>query len=317
MIRPCLHRIVLSAVVVAVTAHGSALPAQGTRTAVPTLTTLSTSTSNPLAGSAFELVLSFSGPVLEDSVVVQLRSSDRAITLPETATLHARSGSQLTVTARVGRPRADQRVTLSATAVGRSLTHDVMVRTPRRLVGLTFASDTILRGSAVTATALLDQPAHGEEVIGLSHGGGLALSATVSVLSPSSSGSVSVSSLQPGTKTVTATLNGSSVSRTLTVVEGGVIALGLELPYTSASPGVTMNGTVLAKALELPPGGAIVSLSASPAGILTIPSTVTVTQANSWLPFPITVGQVPSQTTVTLTATHNAITKSVQLTVTP
>jgi hypothetical protein len=120
-----------------------------------------------------------------------------------------------------------------------------------------------------------------------------------------------------GDRTITASLNGTSATRTLRVLQDGVISLTLALPYSSAGAGVVMNGTLQAKANSMPPGGVTISLTASPAGILSIPASVNITEPNALVPFSLTVGSVPSQTIVTLTATLNAVTTSVQLVVNP
>lgn len=318
MIRSLFSRVLLPSALVAGAGLTAALPAQVARTSGPAFASLTLSSYTPKAGSTIGLVLAFSGPVVEDSLVIQLQSSDALITLPATVVLRPRDGSQLSVNARVGNTRSDQQVTLSATVAGHALTASVSVFALRRVRSVTFANDTVLRGGAVTATVTLDQPAPADAVVvTLSHGGGLAIPATLAIHSGFASGTFTVAPQTMGPRTVTASLNGSNITRTLTVLPEGVVAIGLELPYASVSPGVAMNGTILAKALELGPGGAIITLSASPAGILTIPASVTVTEPNNWLPFPITVGQVPSQTTVTITATVNAITKTVQLSVNP
>lgn len=317
MIRILCSQVLWASALVAAAGTAATLPAQVMRTSAPALTSLTPSNTNPDAGGSLSIVLTFSRPVVEDSVVIQLLSSHSVITLPSTVILRPSDGSQLSVKARVGNTRSDEWVTLSATVAGHSTDLVVIVRALRRVASLTFANDTVLRGGATIATVTLNEPTFSEASVALSHSGGLSIPAMLTIPPLSPTATFTVSPQLPGPKTVSASLNGSTVSGSLTVLDAGVIAIGLELPYSSASPGVTMNGTLQAKALELAPGGATIALSASPAGILTIPATVTVTQPNSWLPFPITVGQVPSQTTVTITASSNAVTRTVQLIVSP
>jgi hypothetical protein len=156
------------------------------------------------------------------------------------------------------------------------------------------------------------------ETVALSSGGQFSMPSTLILGSGEQSATFTiVPSGGLGDRTITASLNGTSVTSTLRVFHDGVLSLNLALPYSSAGAGVVMNGTLQAKANSMPPGGVTVSLTASPAGILTIPASIVITQPNTPVPFSLTVGSVPSQTTVTITATLNALTNSIQLIVNP
>jgi hypothetical protein len=307
------RRMVVHAMPLVVIASPALLPAQ----LLPSATTLTVDTNNPVAGSSVSFVLRISAPVPRDStLVVQLQSSDAALSLPPTVSL--RSGlTQVSFSARVGTVRRDTPVTISATAGGASIQTELTVRSLRRVSTLTLAADSILRASSTVGTVTLDQAPWSSETVALSNGGNVSMPSTLVIGAGDLSGTFSISPGGMGDRTITASLNGTSATRTLRVLQDGVISLTLALPYSSAGAGVVMNGTLQAKANSMPPGGVTISLTASPAGILSIPATVVITQPNTPVPFSLTVGTVPSQTTVTITATLNGLTTSVQLVVNP
>jgi hypothetical protein len=275
-------------------------------------------TNNPVAGSTVSFVLAFSGPAPGDSaVLVQLQSSDAAITVPRTVSL-ASGLAQVTFSARAGAVRRDTPVTISATVGVASTQKALTVRALRRVSSLSLAPDSIPLAGASTGTVTLDPMPWNVETVALSSGGQFSMPSTLILGSGEQSATFTiVPSGGLGDRTITASLNGTSVTSTLRVFHDGVLSLNLALPYSSAGAGVVMNGTLQAKANSMPPGGVTVSLTASPAGILTIPASIVITQPNTPVPFSLTVGSVPSQTTVTITATLNALTKSIQLIVNP
>jgi hypothetical protein len=307
---------VLAAIVTVAAAPPRSLQAQ--TTARPTLQSIMVDPYNVNGGNPIGFVIHFTGPVTNDSaIVVKLRSSDGSILLPSTVSLQPGKGSQVRVDARTSAVPKDVKATVTATADGVSRQADAMIRAPRRLASLTLSPDTVLRSSTTTATVTLDQAAWVDATVMLGNGGNVSTPSSVTIPSLQQSATFSVSPSGTGPRTITASLNGSSLTRTLTVLMDGVMSIDLSLPYTTATPGVTMNGTVTAKAASMPPEGVVMTLSASPSGILSLPASVSVLQPNTPVPFAITVGQVPSQTAVTITATLNALSKSASVTVNP
>jgi len=309
------RRTVLAIVQMVCIASPSLLAAQS----LPSFTSLTPDTHNPAAGSTVSLVLTFSGPAPRDSaVVVQLQSSDAAITVPSTVSLRP-GAAQVAFSARTGGVRKDTPVTIRASAGGASIQKAVTVRAVRRVATLALAPDSIPKAGSSVGTVTLDQAAWSFETVALSNGGNVSMPSTLSIVDGERSATFTIlpSGSGAGNRTISASLNGTSVTRTLSVLHDGVLSMTLVLPFSSAGGGVTMNGTLSAKANSMPPGGVTVSLTASPAGILSIPASVFISQPNTPVPFSVTVGTVPSQTTVTITATLNALTTSVQLVVNP
>ena len=104
---------------------------------------------------------------------------------------------------------------------------------------------------------------------------------------------------------------GAEESRPVTV---GLASLSLN--QTTVVGGTQTTGTVTLNTAA-PPGGALVSVQSSRPTVASVPAGVLVSQGNSSAAFPITTSVVSSSTTANITASYNATSKSVVLTVTP
>ena len=77
----------------------------------------------------------------------------------------------------------------------------------------------------------------------------------------------------------------------------------LSLSASSVNGGRAIQGTVTLRSAA-PAGGAVVSLAASPTGLVTVPSGVTIPAGQTTVSFPITVAAVALDSSVTVTATY-------------
>jgi hypothetical protein len=116
----------------------------------------------------------------------------------------------------------------------------------------------------------------------------------------------------PTPVTITATLNGASASGHFTVMPPSLQSLFVT---SSISGGAQAGGIVMLNG-QAPAGGAVVSLSSdSPA--VSPPTTVAVEPGIESVSFPIPTSSVTANTTATLTATWNGVTRQAQVTLTP
>jgi hypothetical protein len=116
----------------------------------------------------------------------------------------------------------------------------------------------------------------------------------------------------PTPVTLTATLNGASASGQFTVMPPSLQSLFVS---SSISGGAQAGGIVMLNG-QAPAGGAVVSLSSdSPA--VSPPTTVAVEPGIESVSFSIPTSSVTTNTTATLTATWNGVTRQAQVTLTP
>ncbi|HSM87050.1 MAG TPA: hypothetical protein VLT16_12905 [Candidatus Limnocylindrales bacterium] len=137
-----------------------------------------------------------------------------------------------------------------------------------------------------------------------------------------------VLSLTPGTKywrirssqgdssPTTAALTKWSASGTFTVNQAPASPVSIT---PVSNPIYSGDSTLVAIQLSAaaPSNGAVISLSSSDPNAAPVPATVTMPANTAWMQFTMKVGQVTASTPVTLTATMNSGTASVQLTVLP
>jgi hypothetical protein len=108
-------------------------------------------------------------------------------------------------------------------------------------------------------------------------------------------------------------------SKTLWVEPGAATpptlsALGLS--PTTVTGGASSTGTVTLSAAA-PAGGTIVSLASSNTAVATVPASVTVPAGQASASFTVTTKTVTASTSVTISGTHNGVTRSAALSVNP
>ncbi len=107
-----------------------------------------------------------------------------------------------------------------------------------------------------------------------------------------------------------------AVSLTGTGAAAGVALSSLTLSPTSVKSGVSSTGTVTLSGAA-PTGGAVVTLSSSNTTVATVPASVTVKAGATTATFTVSTKRVRNNTSLTISATYQGVTKTATLTVTP
>ena len=138
------------------------------------------------------------------------------------------------------------------------------------------AQETLTQGAsgALTVTISAAQSSATTVSIESSASGIVSVPALVTVPAGQLSAPVSVSANSPGTATVTASLNGSTATSTITVTPAPPTVVSLQPPTQAVTIGATGSLTVTISAAQS--SGTSVALTASPTGIVNLPSSVTV-----------------------------------------
>ncbi len=196
---------------------------------------------------------------------------------------------------------------------------------PTTLTNLDINPAQVAGGDASSGTVIVSVSAPDTTVISLSSSNPAVASvpATVTVPTGGFTGTFTISTSPVASTTnvvITATLNGSSRSATLTVTNGPEEP-SASLQNLFLSPSTVRGGTGAQGALILfgnaPSAGAVVSLSSSNPAVAAVPANATV-PAGGWSKvFDITTSAVSSPRSVTITASYGGVTRSEILTVTP
>lgn len=199
------------------------------------------------------------------------------------------------------------------------------VSVPKTLA-LTLSRNTISESdgqNAATGTVTLSAPAEGMTTIALlaSEVGSLGIPASLTIEANESSASFPIHAISDGIVrgprviTLTASETGyGSANATLTLLDSDeALAMTLETTVTSVEEATTMvlNGGKLSLNRAAPVGGVQVSLTATPAGSLSVPATVFIPEGATTARFdlqPIWNVEDSADTAVTLTATANGLT---------
>ena len=196
---------------------------------------------------------------------------------------------------------------------------------PTALTNLDVNPATVAGGSASSGTVIVSVSAPDTTVVSLSSSNPAIASvpATVTVPTGGFTGTFPIATSPVASTTgvvITATLNGSSRSATLTVTNGDGPA-SASLQNLVVSPTSTTGGSGAQGALILsgaaPATGAAVSLSSSNPAVASVPTSATVSGGGSSTVFDISTSAVSSSTPVTITATYGGVTRTAVLTVTP
>ena len=187
---------------------------------------------------------------------------------------------------------------------------------------LTLNPTSVTGGSSSTGTVTLSASApSGGTVVALSSSNTsvatVPSSVTVAAGKTSATFTVSTQSVTTTTSAViSATLGSSSKQATLTITPTSAVSLSsLTLNPTSVKGGSTSQGTVALSGVA-PSGGAVITLSSSKSSAATVPASVTVSPGQSSTTFTLSTSRPSSDTSVTVSAVYNGVTKTASLTVT-
>jgi hypothetical protein len=220
--------------------------------------------------------------VLEGQTTATFLITSKSVTSAKSVVITAASGSSASATLTVN-PITVSTVSLNPTSIvggSGSVTGTVTLNTPAPVGGVTVAlSSSNSAAAAVPANVVIAA-------------GQTSNTFTITTSGVSSANSVIISATYQGSKTATLTVNSSSIN-SLSISMGSVVG------------GVgNATGTVYLSQAA-PTGGAVVSLSSSNTGAITVPANFTIAAGQTSGTFAITSLLVPSNTTVTLTASYN------------
>jgi hypothetical protein len=188
--------------------------------------------------------------------------------------------------------------------------------TTMAISGLSLSSSSTTAGATVQGTVSLTAAASiGAVSIALSSGNPAVatVQTPVTVQPGSSSATFTVTAMSAGTAAITASINGSSQSSTLTVT-GAPVLSSLSLSAASVTGGNSVTGTVTLNSAA-PSGGTVVSLSGGDP--LTVPPTVTVPAGSKTATFTIQTRTVGGTISATVGASCGGVSASAVLSVVP
>jgi hypothetical protein len=193
---------------------------------------------------------------------------------------------------------------------------------PAELSTIDVNPSTVAGGNQSSGTVVLSVGATDTTVISLSSSdpavAGVPPTTTVPPNGFTGTFAISTSSVTASTAVViTATYNGSSRSATLTVTPPDA---GVSLQSVTASPSSVTGGSDTSAFVLLsggaPAGGATVSLASSNPALVGVPASVTVDAGTTAHGFTVTTASVTSDTSATISATYNGVTRTATVTVT-
>lgn len=161
-------------------------------------------------------------------------------------------------------------------------------------------------GGASTCTVTLNGPAPSAgSVVAITTTGSVAAPASVLIPAGASTGTLAITTgsfTTDQTATISGALNGSSAGATLSLVAPPLVSSVQCAPPALLSNAITTCTVTLTKAAT---GDAIVSISGAIANVLAVPASVAVPSGSSAATFAVTTGSIPSDQTVTITASLN------------
>ena len=197
---------------------------------------------------------------------------------------------------------------------------------PTSLTNLDINPTTVEGGSASSGTVIVSTAAPETTVIALSSSNPAVASVPASVTVPAGgftgSFTITTSAVSASTAVViTASLNGTSRTGTLTVTPAGAppplpTVQRLVTSPSSVAGGSGSQGVVFLSGAA-PQSGAAVLLSSSSPGVAAVPATVTVSSGATNAVFGISTSTVSASTSVTITASYSGTSQTASLTVTP
>jgi len=280
-----------------------------------TVLSVSLSPASLTGGANSTGTVTLTGPAPAGGLTVKLSSSSTKATVPPNVTVAA--GKTTATFAVKSVVVATQTSVLIEATYGSVSENARLVITPASLVSLSVNPTSVVGLTGATGTVTLSGVASaGGMIVKLSSSNSAAtVPASVTVDAGRSSATFKVKTVSVATQqlaTLTASLNGTSQTATLTVNSPTIKSLTLN--PTSVKGGKTSIGTV-AIGTAAPTGGLIISLSSnSPSA--TVPASVTIPAGKTSITFTVKTTTVNAKTTVTLTAADGSSSKSAALTVT-
>ena len=301
----------------------------GTGTVSDTLSSITVSPASVNGGDTASVTVSLTGPAPPGGLVVTLSATSDSVILPTVQTVNGTfqqfkipqgnvSGTFKMKTLAVG---ANQSVVIRATylTTGTVQTTFMLVsKNPLTVQSFTVSSSSVTSGTTLIGTVTLNSPAYspGQQVFVSSSDPAVQPESPVTVQTNGTSAGFSIYTFPINTQrtvTVTASLNSSTASVTITVLPAPTsISSLIVVPYTAAG-GTSMTGTVTITP-PAPASGETVTLStaftnpATPTGTpmpVSVPATVAVPAGATQAQFTVSSSSVTKTTDVTLSASLN------------
>ena len=268
--------------------------------------------------------VSLNMPAPVGGAVVGLTSSNTAAAqVPASVTVLA-GGTTATFTATTSPVASDAAATITALYNSVSLTATLAVTVTAPVAALSSVSlspTSVLGGVSSTGTVTLDNPAPaGGALVTLSSSNTAAAqvpaSVTVAAGETTATFTITTSPVASNTAvTISALYNGVTRTSTLTVTAPVAALSGVSVSPATVQGGVSSTGTVSLN-MPAPVGGAVVGLTSSNTAAAQVPASVTVAAGETTATFTVTTSPVASNTSVTISALYNGVTRTATLTVT-
>ena len=267
-------------------------------------------------GDSSAATVSLTGTAPSGGVVVQLKSSSTAATVPSLVTIPAGQSSVSFPIATLGVTKFAS-ATISATALKATKTATLSI-SPAILAGISLAPSTVVGGNSTSLRVYLTgvAPASGFSVTLSSTNPTIAdLTGVLTVPAGATTAGIllTTNSVSADTSTLIAASGlGGGVSKTLTVLASAITSVNLT-PASVVGGNPTTGTVTLLKPAPL--AGAIINLSSS-SGSAVVPSTVTVASGSTSATFTIDTSAVSTNTLATITTSLGTSAQSASLTVT-
>lgn len=267
-------------------------------------------------GSSSTGTVTISGPAPASGFFVALSANSVSATAPPSVTIAsgAKAATFMITTVAVASATT---VSITATGGGQTATSTLTLNAPS-LTGITIAPGAVTGGSSATGTVTVSLPAPSAGLsVGLSAvADGALWPNAVAIAKGQTAGTFTIQTSPVSgnsTITVTASLNGVSQAANLTI--DAPVLSSVQLSPATVYSGGSSQGIV---GLSGPAGrsGAVVSLSSNKP-TAAIPSSATIPGGSTSGVFLITAGIVSAPTTVTVSATYSGTSKSATLTIEP
>jgi RHS repeat-associated protein len=155
---------------------------------------------------------------------------------------------------------------------------------PPTITSLLPSTVTITQGGSGTLTVTISAAQSTDTIVALasSNSGVAFVPAQITVLATQTQASFTVNANTPGSVTITASVNGTSVGSTITVTPAPPTVVSLLPPTNPVTLGASTTLTVTISAAQAT--DTVVAVTASPAGIVTVPAAVTVPAGQTSVP---------------------------------
>ena len=282
----------------------------------PVMASLTIEPNAVVGGTGASGTLELSSVAPNGGLVVSLASNRSGVVVPATITIPAGS---TTVSFAIQTSKVNADVTASITATLNGNTRSAQIRVvAHQLATLAVIPSSVSGGSTFTGRVTLQQaaPAGGIVVSLASSDPAVSLPATVTIDAGKTTATFAgTTAAVTATKnvTITASLNGNSVTDTLRVVQPGVKSIALSPSTVTGGTGSQLTVTLDAPA---PVGGWLVNLASSDAST-TLTTTATIAAGQTNVTGPVTTKSVLVRTPVSLTATDASGSQTTTLVVEP